>query len=98
MRIVLVASEVLPFAKTGGMADVCGTLSLELERQGHEVSIIMPGYRSTGAGKPFNARARVAVIGKGIKVYFLQHGGFYDRPYIYGSPDVRTPQGTGQVH
>ncbi len=87
MRIVLVASEVLPFAKTGGMADVCGTLSLELERQGHEVSIIMPGYRSTGAGKPFNARARVAVIGKGIKVYFLQHGGFYDRPYIYGSPD-----------
>ncbi len=85
MRIVFVASEVFPFAKTGGLADVCGTLPLELERLGHEVSIIMPGYRCTdGRHQPFNAHAGVTTIGKDLKVYFLRHPGFYDRSELYG--------------
>ena len=84
MRIVFVAPEVYPFAKTGGLADVCGTLSLELERLGHDVSIIIPAYRCVNGSKPFSDRARVAVIGKNIKVYFLRHQKFYDRPHIYG--------------
>ncbi len=84
MRIVFVAPEVYPFAKTGGLADVCGTLSLELERLGHDVSIIIPGYRCVKDSKPFNDRARVASIGKNIRVYFLRHQKFYGRPNIYG--------------
>jgi starch synthase len=44
MRILLVASEVVPFAKTGGLADVAGALPLELARQGHDVRVAMPRY------------------------------------------------------
>jgi starch synthase len=46
MKIAMIASEVSPFAKTGGLADVIGTLSVALERLGQEVCIIAPAYRS----------------------------------------------------
>ncbi len=84
MRIVFVASEAVPFAKTGGLADVCGALPLALERLGHEVSVIMPGYRGVGRAKPFNARANFTVIGRDVKVYFLRHDGFFGRSRLYG--------------
>lgn len=45
MNIVFVSSEVAPFAKTGGLADVCGALPIELARLGHNVAVIMPAYR-----------------------------------------------------
>lgn len=44
LRVVMVASEVVPFAKTGGLADVTGALSVALARLGHRVSVIMPRY------------------------------------------------------
>ena len=44
MKILMVASEVVPFAKTGGLADVAGTLPKELLRQGHDVRVVMPRY------------------------------------------------------
>ncbi len=46
MHIILASSEVFPFAKTGGLADVCGALPAEIERLGHKVSVFMPAYRS----------------------------------------------------
>ena len=46
MKIALIASEVAPFSKTGGLADVLGALSFALERLGHEVCVIAPAYRS----------------------------------------------------
>jgi starch synthase len=45
MKIVCVASEMVPFAKTGGLADVVGTLSKELQLLGHEVLTFLPNYR-----------------------------------------------------
>lgn len=42
----MLASEVAPFAKTGGLADVVGALPHELHRRGHDVRIMMPLYRS----------------------------------------------------
>ena len=45
MKIILASSEVVPFAKTGGLADVCGALPRELEKLGHEVNVFMPYYR-----------------------------------------------------
>jgi len=45
MKIILASSEVVPFAKTGGLADVCGALPRELESLGHEVNVFMPLYR-----------------------------------------------------
>lgn len=50
MNIVFATSEVAPFAKTGGLADVCGALPVELQRQGHNVAVIMPAYRQVKDG------------------------------------------------
>jgi len=44
LRIVIVASEVVPFAKTGGLADVTGALPKALAILGHQISVIMPRY------------------------------------------------------
>lgn len=46
MNILIASSEVFPFAKTGGLADVCGALPIELARQGHQPIVFMPAYRS----------------------------------------------------
>jgi starch synthase len=45
VNILLATSEAVPFAKTGGLADVCGALPIELARLGHQVAVILPAYR-----------------------------------------------------
>ncbi len=45
MNIVIATSEAAPFAKTGGLADVCGALPLELARLGQKITVVMPAYR-----------------------------------------------------
>jgi starch synthase len=44
MHIVFAASECVPFAKTGGLADVVGALPVELVRLGHQVTVYLPLY------------------------------------------------------
>ncbi len=44
LRILMVASEAIPFAKTGGLADVVGALAPTLRSFGHEVAVLMPRY------------------------------------------------------
>src|SRR5438105_12552161 len=51
MKVLLAASEVVGFAKTGGLADVAGSLPRALARRGHECAIILPLYRATRTGK-----------------------------------------------
>ncbi len=45
-KVLFVASEVVPFAKTGGLADVAGALPKALANMGHEVIVVMPRYYS----------------------------------------------------
>jgi len=45
VRPLIVSSEVVPFAKTGGLADVCGALPTELANLGHAPVVIMPAFR-----------------------------------------------------
>ncbi len=45
MRIMMVTSEAVPFAKTGGLADVATGLSKALAESGHEVALVLPCYR-----------------------------------------------------
>ncbi len=49
MKILMVASEGTPYAKTGGLADVIGALPHSLAHKGHEVAVVLPLYRSAQA-------------------------------------------------
>ncbi len=65
MNILFVASEVVPFAKTGGLADVAGALPKALQALGHDVRVILPRYRAVDPKKyaltPTAHRVRVTV-------------------------------------
>jgi starch synthase len=43
-KILMVSSEAAPFAKTGGLADVVGSLPAALQERGEEVAVVLPGY------------------------------------------------------
>ncbi|WIG60580.1 MAG: Glycogen synthase, ADP-glucose transglucosylase [Ktedonobacterales bacterium] len=49
LRVLFVASEGVPFAKTGGLADVIGALPHALRRMGHDVRVALPRYKSIDA-------------------------------------------------
>lgn len=51
LNILFASSEVEPFAKTGGLADVSGALPQAIKDLGHEIRIIMPKYRSVDERK-----------------------------------------------
>lgn len=44
LKILMVAAEMVPFAKTGGLADVVGALPKALHDQGHDIRVVMPRY------------------------------------------------------
>ncbi|QDT02288.1 Glycogen synthase [Rubripirellula lacrimiformis] len=46
MNIVYLTTEAVPFAKTGGLADVCGTLPSRVAAAGNRAAVIMPAFRS----------------------------------------------------
>jgi len=50
MQVVFVSSEVAPFAKTGGLADVSGALPKAIAARGHDVRVVMPLYRCVREG------------------------------------------------
>jgi len=87
MKIAMIASEVVPFAKTGGLADVVGALPLVLEDCGEEVIVIMPRYKCVKEGKFKISRVSKdvssSVIGKGIKVYFIENDLYFNREGFY---------------
>src|SRR5687768_13391184 len=56
MKILMATSEAVPFAKTGGLGDVCGALPLELAKLGHEPTLILPAFRQVfNAGLPIES-------------------------------------------
>src|ERR1700679_4389541 len=50
-KILLVASEIYPFAKTGGLADVVGALPRALIKLGCEIALVLPKYKSVSPEK-----------------------------------------------
>jgi starch synthase len=95
MKIVIAASEVVPFAKTGGLADVTGALPVALEDVGQEVVVVMPRYKSISESK-FKIR-RVSdgisssVTGSNIKVYFIENEKYFSRDGLYGDKTADYP-------
>ena len=61
MKILYAASEAVPFCKTGGLADVAGSLPPALAEQGAETAVILPLYRrrrGVGTKRRFHIRRR----------------------------------------
>jgi starch synthase len=91
-KVLAVASEIYPFVKTGGLADVVGALPLALRKHGVETVTLVPGYPAvTAALAPtnevlavddlFGGRARVlAAHAGGLDLFVL------DAPHLFGRP------------
>ena len=59
--ILFVASEALPFVKTGGLADVVGALPKSLAKRGHDVRVVVPLY-SKIIEKHYNELEKIGTI------------------------------------
>lgn len=89
IRVAFVASEAVPYAKTGGLADVIGALPPALQKLGVATTIIMPRYRSVAGHGKDAGRLKIA-DGSSVAVieqdsnFFVDHPGFFDREGLYG--------------
>src|SRR6478609_1695359 len=70
LNIVMAASEAVPYAKTGGLADMVGALAIELTKSGHHVTLLMPCYRgrASGEARQLTMRLSIPMGGKSIDV------------------------------
>ncbi len=99
LRVLFVASECVPFIKTGGLGDVVGALPLALSALGHDVRVVIPRYRAVkhiAAEKlpapfavPMGPDGRYAAVYRSfvedtVPVYLIEHDVFFDRDGLYG--------------
>ena len=100
MKVAFVASEGVPFSKTGGLADVVGALPKALSALGHEVEVILPRYRATpqGAGVPY-AQSLTLSLGSGYKFAAAQDAGraHQVQTYLIDCPELFDREGLYQV-
>jgi len=102
MKILMITSEAVPFAKTGGLADAVSALSIALSRLGHDVRVVMPRYYRIDRSKLEHLSGPMGVHpgyqetwtgvytstlpGSKVPVYFIDHEQSYGRDGVYGTP------------
>ena len=103
MKILYATSEAVPFCKTGGLADVAGSLPAALAKEGAEVAVILPLYQRVrekfGAQLTFECYDYVDLAWRhsycglfslekdGVTWYFLDNEQYFNRPDLYGYMD-----------
>ncbi len=101
MHICFVASEGVPFAKVGGLADVVGSLPAALRALGHRVTVVLPFYRGIDRAQSFARRLSAAPVplggaafdvevfegrlGSGVEVVLLRRPDLFERDRVYTS-------------
>jgi starch synthase len=105
LRIAFLASEAVPFVKSGGLADVVGALPKVLRRRGHEVIVILPKYRAVDFGR-FRRRRALSPLGvwmgteeewcaadvvslSGVRFYFIESEKYFSRGGLYHDEEMR---------
>jgi starch synthase len=97
-HIAFATSEMTPYVKTGGLADVSASLPKALVRLGHRVSVFLPRYAAIpyppgefqgSVHVPVDSVNRSAGYYKaatadGVEVIFVEHPAFFERPQLYG--------------
>ena len=103
MKILYATSEAVPFCKTGGLADVAGSLPPALAEQGAEVAVVLPLYQRVkerfGSQLKFECYDYVNLAWRhsycglfslekdGVTWYFLDNEQYFLRPDLYGYID-----------
>jgi len=101
-RVLMVSSEAVPFAKTGGLGDVLGALPQALRARGEDVAVILPRYRSISLDDAARVATNISLHPgwmvfkadlwvkqlKGVPYYFVDCPALYDRDGLYGSHGV----------
>jgi starch synthase len=103
MNILIASSEAVPYAKTGGLADVCGALLKEFRARKGNACIMLPLYRKIREGFAVHDTGKTVrvPVGTGIlegrifasgkspnpEAYFIACDPLYDRPDLYGTPE-----------
>lgn len=92
MKVLMCASEMVPFAKTGGLADVVGALPLALSKQGIEVRVVLPKYKSVNIKNLSISRINNDIekveIENGMQVYLIENDKYFNRDGLYGEPKI----------
>ncbi len=99
MKILIATPEAVPYAKTGGLADVAGTLLKEYRGMKHEAYIILPFYKNIKKRdvtlKDMGLKIKVPVGEREIEgklfrdrssAYFIDCDEFFNREELYGTP------------
>ena len=96
LSVLIIGSEALPFAKTGGLADVLGALPPALARLGCDVTLALPKYRGISAGRESERFAMTlggytadvgfveAPLADGARALLVDCPDLYDREGLYG--------------
>lgn len=85
LKVLMCASETVPFAKTGGLADVMGSLPPVLEELGLEVKLTLPKYKSP------KITSSLATMGKDISIHFIENNEYFLRDNLYGDQNGDYP-------
>ncbi len=95
LRILFVSAEVSPFAKTGGLADVAGSLPIVLQEMGNDIRVVLPGYKEIDAEQEYVADFPVKldgrqetcvlkeIVGADTITYTVNNHHYYNRDGIY---------------